>query len=125
MRLLFLVTFLMAGIIMTGHDDKNYIIRNVYSVDSVEVLKTGSDFVKVKTLSSVPDPCYKFSHIETEITGKNIQVKVFAKREKDVNCIQIIGRMTAEFKIKIPSPGKYTCTFRGETKSKTMEIETK
>lgn len=123
MRLIILVIVLMAGLIMAGKKDNQYITRLVYSVDSVEVVEQDSGFIKFRTLSSVPDPCYTFSHVDSKITENEIAISLFARRDKDVNCIQIIGRMQAEFKIKIPSRGKYVCTFLGDTKNKSFAVE--
>jgi len=128
MKNLIFVLFFGIALIMTSKNDKDFIVRSVYSVDSVDVIKTGKNEILLKTISTVPNPCYQFSHIETEQVKDSmdqIQVKVFAKIDKTVNCISVIGKMEAEIKIEVPKTGKYKLVFVGKSKKLEKDIEMK
>ncbi|KAA3610769.1 MAG: hypothetical protein D8M58_21245 [Calditrichaeota bacterium] len=113
---------------MSSKQDKNFEIRPVYSVDSVEVLKSANEEILLKTISTAPNPCYEFSHIdldETNIASNEIWVTVFAKKDKSVNCISVIGKMEAEFTLIVPKTGAYKVVFKGKTKNLEKYIEVK
>ena len=107
---------------MATRQDENYIVRQVYSVDSVEVLKAADNEIVLKTISMVPNPCYQFSHIETEQSGAKILVTVFAKKDKNVNCISIIGKMETEIKLPVSKTGEYKIIFLGKTKNNKISV---
>ncbi len=105
------------SLIMATKQNKNFIVRPVYSVDSVRVVKVCKTEILLNTISTVPNPCYKFSHFESEQSENKILVTVFAKIEKNVNCISVIGTMETEIKIKVPKADIYKIIFLGKTKN--------
>ncbi len=113
------------SIIMASRQDNKYIIRPVYSVDSVRVVNVGKTEILLNTISTVPNPCYKFSHFESEQSENKILVTVFAKIEKNVNCISIIGKMESEIKIPVSKPGSYRLIFVGKTKNHEISVDIK
>ncbi len=113
------------SLIMATKQDKNFIVRPVYSVDSVRVVNVGKTEILLNTISTVPNPCYKFSHFESEQSENKILITVFAKIEKNVNCISIIGKMESEIKIPVSKPGSYRLIFVGKTKNHEMSVDIK
>ncbi|MCB9058733.1 MAG: hypothetical protein H6627_09210 [Calditrichae bacterium] len=117
MRILILSVILITGLIMTGQENKDYTTDLVFSVDSIETVKQKYGTIILNTVSAVPDPCYTFSHVETKTESDTIHVKIFARRKKSETCIQIIGRLKAEFEVKPPKPGNYHFIFEGKLKT--------
>jgi hypothetical protein len=128
MKEIILTLILGMGVLIASKQDKNYIVRPVYSVDSIEVLKAGNNEIQLKTISTVPNPCYQFSHIEIDETKKaenQILVNVFAKIDKNVNCISIIGKMEAVIKVPVSGVGVYKIIFVGKTKNHEISVNVK
>jgi hypothetical protein len=122
MKEIIFIIILGVSVIMTTKQDKNFIVRAVYSVDSVEVLKTTEKEIGLKIISTVPNPCYRFSHVETKQEDAQIQITVFAKIDKNVNCISVLGKMEAEIKIPVTKAGRYELVFVGQSKNKEIIV---
>jgi hypothetical protein len=123
MKEMVFIIILGVSVIMTTKQDKNFIVRAVYSVDSVEVLNTTEKEIRLKLISTVPNPCYQFAHIETKQADAQILITVFAKIDKNVNCISLLGKMEAEVTIPVTKPGKYNLIFEGQSKNKEISVE--
>jgi hypothetical protein len=64
---------------------------HVYSVDIPESINLGQS-INFKMTCETPDPCHEFSHLEIRDTVFNVWIKVYAKRDPKVICIQIFNR---------------------------------
>jgi len=115
---------ILCGLFVMNKDNDQFEKRIVYFVESVEILKAEKGSLTVKTISSVPNPCYQFDHIETEQIADTIHISIFAKIDKSVNCIQVLGKMSAEFEI-VAEPGKYILYFKGKSKEIFKEVTVK
>jgi len=106
-------------------DNSKYHTILVHSVDSVRVVNAEDKTLTLSTISAVPNPCYKYSHYTLEKAADTLFVRIFSKIEKNINCIQMIGKMEAEIIIPVENKGAYKVVFPGEFKSLEKNIEVK
>jgi hypothetical protein len=94
MKNILLTSALAVILILTAAPEQNdkFVYRPVLSVDSVRTV-TGDEIIRLNCTASVPDPCYKYSHFESVKNENLLTVTPFTKREKNVNCIQILARI--------------------------------
>lgn len=122
MTLSFMILLFAGGCISGGQDD-NYLVSQVYSIDSVEVFKSSGLEYSAKIKATVPNPCHEYSHIDLVKTGDEIEVSVYSKIKKDVTCIQVLGSIEAEVSFNVESAGTYTIHFKGRSRVTDVETE--
>ncbi|MGD9899893.1 MAG: hypothetical protein AB7T22_12280 [Calditrichaceae bacterium] len=124
MTLSFMILLFAGGCISGGQDD-NYIVSQVYSIDSVKIIKSSGLEYSAKIKAAVPNPCHEYSHIDLVREGNDIQVLVYSKIRKDVTCIQVLGSIEAEISFKVESAGDYRIHFKGRSRVLDVEAEIK
>lgn len=100
-----------AGI--TGSDEPEYLMQLVPRVDSLAVLGNANGTLTLHTVSTVPTPCYEFSHREITRNGMDIEIAIYARVQKDIICIQVLGSITRDIQLTVDTPGEYRLIFPG------------
>lgn len=100
-----------AGI--TGSDEPEYRVQLVPGVDSLAVLGNANGTLTLRTVSTVPTPCYEFSHREITRNGMDIEIAIYTRVQKDIVCIQVLGSITREIQLTVDTPGEYRLIFPG------------
>lgn len=94
--------------------DDDLIIRQVSSVNSLEILANANNTLALRSSAGVPNPCYEYSHADITRDGSDIYVNIFARTLKSTICIQVLGQIEAETEIKVDAPGAYNLHLVGE-----------
>lgn len=93
---------------------------HIYSVDITESINLGQS-INFKMTCETPDPCYEFSHLEIRDTGFDVWIKVYAKRDPKVICIQILGSIEESGQFRPYFRGSYQFHFWQEYYSKYLD----
>lgn len=94
--------------------DDDLIVRQVFSVDSLEILTNANNTLLLKSSAGVPNPCFEYSHADISQEGSDIYVNIFARTLKSTVCIQVLGQIEANTEIKVDAPGSYNLHLVGE-----------
>lgn len=105
MKLRFFVC-LVVTILLGGCNDWTVEPVHIYSVEIPGSIDLGQ-YIIFRMKCETPDPCYKFSHLEVRDNDFDVWVKVFAKRDPKVLCIQILGEIDTSGRFKPDSRGDY------------------
>ena len=115
--------FMLSFISCSRGQQPDMIIQPVLKVDSVGVKQLSSDEGVFRLIASVPDPCYTFSHVAYDVKRDSLICSVYVKRPKNVNCIQVIGKLEMDIEVDF---GKYQISiidFRGRLNHKAMILK--
>jgi hypothetical protein len=102
MKNILLTSALAVILILTAAPEQNdkFVYQQVLSIDSVQtIVKNGK--IRLNCTASVPDPCFHYSHFKSVRNENLLTVTPFAKREKNVNCIQILARIKFELNLDV------------------------
>jgi len=103
-------------------DTGPYIITEVYSVDSVEVLHSSVPELQFKISATVPNPCHEFSYYLHKQDGRRIEISIFSQIKKGITCIQMLGKIETDIHIRLKKAGDYSILFKGRSKDKTISL---
>ncbi len=95
--------------------------RIVYTVDSVEFIQKNDNTYKFRIDCTVPNPCYEFSHIEVKQENNSLLISLFVKKEKNVNCIQVLGKLDHIIEVDVPQNSE-KIIFKGKSNFKNFTI---
>ncbi len=97
-----------------SENDDQFRTTKVFSIDSLTVLANTNRTVSLRSHSTVPTPCYSFSHVDIDRENRDIYINIFARARKETVCIQILGQLESETEIQVDDPGSYNFHFLGE-----------
>lgn len=100
-----------AGI--TGSDEPEYLVQPVPGIDSLAVLGNANGTLTLRTVSTVANPCYEFSHCEIRRSGTDIEIAIYTRVQKDIICIQVLGSISHDIQLTVDTPGEYRLIFPG------------
>ncbi len=93
---------------------------HIYSVDILETTALGQT-IAFQMECQTPDPCFEFHRLEIKHSEFDVYVKVYAKRDPEIICIQILGSIKASGEFEPPQAGTYRFHFWQETLSKYLD----
>ena len=93
--------------------ETQFVIKQIYSVDSVRVIQHDEKKAVLSVSATVPTPCYTFAHFEQKRRGDTVEVTIYAKTDPEINCIQVLGKITCEISVDLKKAGISQILFRG------------
>ena len=95
------------GCSLFQEDDEIEYIEAVVGVDSIHINNISNMTVWFAVFCTVGDPCWEFwKHDESKI-GSDIYVKVYARRDRSLVCLDVIGLIKVPLIINVGSAGDY------------------
>lgn len=121
---LFAVLFIFM-LVQTGCRAQQYQVRPVLSIDSVEVVSQNSHKAELKVVATVPDPCYQYDRAEFSSDGSLLRATLLVKRPREVNCVQVLGRITVILTVPLSAPHIQAIRLQGASpaRAKTIRLD--
>ncbi|MBD3225636.1 MAG: hypothetical protein GF313_12985 [Caldithrix sp.] len=114
LSLIVILAFIFA-IVGLCQNNNQYITQQVYRIDSLHVQTNADGQLTLKAFAMVPNPCYRFSHVESQLKGDSVFVTLFAKTDKSVNCVQVIASLAMPVTLDFKNSGLFHLRFLGRT----------
>ena len=120
MKLKFIIFFFLTIFLLVSC--REWMIKPVHisSVDIAENINLGQSII-FRMGCATPDPCHHFSHVEVRHDNFDLWVKVYAKRDPKVYCVQILGSFEAQDRFEPKIRGTYQFHFWQEFDSRYLD----
>lgn len=103
--------------------ETQFVIKQVYSVDSVQVLQHDEKKAVLAVSATVPTPCYTFAHFEQKHKDDIVEVTIYAKTDPEINCIQVLGKITCEISVDLKKAGISQILLRGLSDDYALQLK--